>query len=106
MSGKAKIYISFVVTVGTVLIANEMFLWESQDVLRYLAYLVLAVLTSRLKLNLPGVHGTLSLFFIFVLFGILRLSLPETVLIGCSSALVQSVWHSRVFPKIYQVAFN
>ena len=62
MSGQAKLYISFVLTVGSVLIANQMFLWESQDVLRYLSYLVLAVLTSRLKLNLPGVHGTLSLF--------------------------------------------
>jgi len=106
MPGKAKIYISFICTVGAVLIANEMFLWESQDILRYLSYLVLAVLTSRLKLNLPGVNGTLSLFFIFVLYGILQLSLPETLVIGCSSALVQTLWHSRVRPKAYQVAFN
>jgi diguanylate cyclase (GGDEF)-like protein/putative nucleotidyltransferase with HDIG domain len=106
MSGKAKVYISFVLTVGTVLIANEMFLWESQDILRYLSYLVMAILTSRLKLNLPGVNSTLSLFFIFVLFGVLQLSLPETILIGCSSALVQTIWHARERPKLYQVAFN
>src|SRR5579863_5478753 len=99
MSGKAKLYISFVLTVGTVLIANELYLWESQDVLRYLSYLVLAVLTSRLKLNLPGVNGTLSLFFIFVLFGILQLSLPETMMLGCCASLVQTLWHARVRPK-------
>jgi len=106
MSGKAKLYISFVLTVGGILIANEMYLWESQDMLRYFSYLVLAILTSLLKLNLPGVNGTLSLFFIFVLFGIQQLSLPETILIGCSSALAQCVWHSRVRPTVYQVAFN
>jgi diguanylate cyclase (GGDEF)-like protein/putative nucleotidyltransferase with HDIG domain len=106
MTGKAKAYILFVVLVGFGIVANEIFLWESQDVLRYLCYLVLAILSSRLKVNLPGITGTLSLFFIFVLFGIVQLSLPETVVIGCAAALVQSVWHNRERPKLYQVAFN
>ena len=106
MTGKAKAYILFVVLVGFGIVANEIFLWESQDVLRYLCYLVLAILSSRLKVNLPGITGTLSLFFIFVLFGIVQLSLPETVVIGCAAALVQSVWHNRQRPKLYQVAFN
>ena len=54
MTGKAKAYISFVVVVGATILANEMYLWESQDVLRYLCYLVLATLSSRLKVTLPG----------------------------------------------------
>ena len=106
MSGKAKAYISFVIAVGSAIIVNELFLWESQDVLRYLCYLVLAVLSARLKVNLPGINGTLSLFFIFVLFGTVQLSLPETIVIGCASGLVQSLWHNREKPKAIQVFFN
>src|SRR5260370_23875056 len=106
MSGKAKLYISFVIVVGGVILANEMYLWESPDVLRYLCYLVLAVLSSRLKVTLPGIAGTMSLFFIFVLFGIAQLKLPETMLIGCAATLAQCVWYNRARPKLYQVLFN
>lgn len=106
MTVKAKAYISCVVVCGGVIILNQLFLWESQDILRYLCYLVLAVLSSRLKVVLPGINGTLSLFFIFILFGIIQLSLPETMMIGCTAALVQCVWHPRTPPKQYQVIFN
>ena len=106
MSGKAKAYISFVVVVGATILANEMYLWESQDILRYLCYLVLATLSSRLKVTLPGITGTLSLFFIFVLFGIVQLSLPETILIGCSATLAQCLWNAKTTPKLYQIVFN
>ncbi len=106
MTRKAKLFISFVITVGGFILANEMYLWESPDILRYLCYLILAVLSSRLKVNLPGIAGTMSLFFIFVLFGIMRLTLPETMLIGCAATLVQCLWHNKTRPKLYQVVFN
>src|ERR1039457_1658383 len=106
MSGKAKLYISFVVVVGGLILANQMYLWESPDILRYLCYLVLAVLSSRLKVTLPGIAGTMSLFFIFVLFGVAQLTLPETMLIGCAATLAQCVWHNKSPTKLYQVVFN
>src|SRR5258708_38584173 len=106
MTRKAKLFISFVITVGGFILANEMDLWESPDILRYLCYLILAVLSSRLKVNLPGIAGTMSLFFIFVLFGIMRLTLPETMLIGCAATLAQCVWYNRSRPRLYQVLFN
>src|SRR5258708_15534124 len=106
MTRKAKLYISFVITVGGFILVNEMYLWESPDILRYLCYLVLAVLSSRLKVNLPGIAGTMSLFFIFVLFGITQLTLPETMLIGCAATLAQCLWHNKTQPKLHQVVFN
>jgi diguanylate cyclase (GGDEF)-like protein/putative nucleotidyltransferase with HDIG domain len=106
MSGKAKLYISLVIVVGGAILVNEMYLWESPDVVRYLCYLVLAVLSSRLKVTLPGIAGTMSLFFIFVLFGIAQLKLSETMLLGCAATLAQCVWYNRERPKLYQVVFN
>lgn len=106
MTVKAKTYISCVVVFGGVIILNQLFLWDSPDILRYVCYLVLAVLSSRLKVVLPGINGTLSLFFIFVLFGVIQLTLPETILIGCLATLAQCIWHPRTPPKQYQVIFN
>ncbi|HLJ46422.1 MAG TPA: HD domain-containing phosphohydrolase [Bryobacteraceae bacterium] len=106
MSGKAKLYIGFIITVGGFILVSELTRWESQDVLRYLCYLILAVLSSRLKVTLPGVTGTMSVFFIFILFGVVQFSLSETLLLGCSATLLQCYWHPRVKPKFYQALFN
>src|SRR5579884_3223107 len=106
MSFKAKVYISIVVAIGGSVLATQLLQWESQDVLRYLCYLVLAVVVSRLRVALPGITGTMSVFFIFILFGIVQLSLPETILIGCSATLAQCLSQRRPGPRLPQTLFN
>ena len=44
--------------------------------------MALAMMASRLKVALPAITGTLSVMFIFVLFGIVELSLPEALCMG------------------------
>ena len=68
--------------------------WQSADLTRFLCYLAVAVLASGLKVQLPGIDGTMSVNFLFILLGVMELSLPETLVIGCTATLVQSVWHS------------
>ena len=80
--------------------------WQSQDGLRFLCYLLVAVLASGLKVQLPGIDGTMSVNFLFILLGILELSLPETLVIGCASALVQALWNTRTAPAPVKVVFN
>jgi hypothetical protein len=41
--------------------------WESPDLFKYAGYLTIAVLSSGLRISVPGVTGTLSLNFLFVL---------------------------------------
>ena len=53
--------------------------------MRFFCYLAVAVLASGLKVQLPGIDGTMSVNFLFILLGVLELSLPETLVIGCTA---------------------
>ena len=66
----------------------------------------IALVASGLKVQLPGIDGTMSVNFLFVLLGILELSLPETLAIGCSAALLQCVWRTRQGVSPDKIAFN
>jgi uncharacterized membrane protein len=77
MSIFARIYVSLVVIIGLCVTVSELSRWESQDLARFFSYLVLSILASRLKVVLPAITGTLSVLFIFILFGIVELSFPK-----------------------------
>src|SRR4030088_749171 len=106
MSLRARLYIGFVTVTGISVLAGELWRWESQDLIRFFCYLGLAMVACRLKVSLPAITGTMSLFFIFILFGIVELSLPETLVIGCTATLIQCLWKTKVRPKPHQVVFN
>jgi diguanylate cyclase (GGDEF)-like protein/putative nucleotidyltransferase with HDIG domain len=48
----------------------------------------------------------MSVNFLFILLGVMELSLPETLLIGCLATLVQSVWQTRKRLDPIKVLFN
>jgi putative nucleotidyltransferase with HDIG domain len=80
--------------------------WQSSDPIKFVCYLVAALLASSLKVSLPGIEGTLSVNFLFTLLGILELSLPETLLIGLASTLGQFYWRPARRLKLVQLVFN
>ncbi|MGA1985251.1 MAG: HD domain-containing phosphohydrolase, partial [Candidatus Sulfotelmatobacter sp.] len=94
------------VSLGMVALGFALSHWQSQDLTRFACYLVVAVLASGLKVQLPGIDGTMSVNFLFILLGVLELSLPETLLIGCTASLVQSVWQTRKRLDPVKVLFN
>src|ERR1041385_2448557 len=106
MSIGARIYVSAVVLIGVCVGVTEIALWQSQDLARFFCYLVLAILASRMKVTLPAITGTLSVLFIFILFGIVELTLPEALVMGCGATLIQCFWHNKQRPKAHQVLFN
>ena len=59
-----------------------------------------------MKVQLPGIDGTMSVNFLFILLGVMELSLPETLVIGCTATLVQSVWQARKRLDPIKVVFN
>jgi len=79
--------------------------WHSSDPLKFLCYLAVALLASSLKIKLPGINGTMSVNFLFILLGVLELSFGETLMIGFAAVLVQSYWTSSN-PKSIHVVFN
>ena len=72
----------------------------------FLCYLSIVLLTSTLKVTLPGIDGTLSVSFIFLFLGMLDMTYAETLTMVVASVLVQSWWHSSKRLKVIQVLFN
>jgi diguanylate cyclase (GGDEF)-like protein/putative nucleotidyltransferase with HDIG domain len=106
MPVRAIIYIALTAAVGSVALGMAFLHWHCDDPLKFECYLAIAVLASTMKVRLPGVESTMSVNFLLVLLGILELSLPETLLIGCCATLVQSIWKTQHKPEPVKVLFN
>jgi diguanylate cyclase (GGDEF)-like protein/putative nucleotidyltransferase with HDIG domain len=106
LSLQTKAFVGIAVSLGMVVMAHALLHWQSQDLMRFACYLVVAVMASGLKVQLPGIDGTMSVNFLFILLGVLELSLPETLVIGCTASLVQSVWQTRKRLDPVKVLFN
>src|SRR5438270_10278582 len=104
MSTKAKLFISTVAIIGIAILVRGLLQWHSDDPVRLIGYLVVALVASVLKVSLPGITGTMSVNFLFILLGLVELSLPETLALGCSAIFVQCFHRDR--PQIVQVVFN
>jgi len=106
LSIQTKAFVGITMSVGMVVLAFSLSHWQSQDLTRFACYLFVAVLASGLKVQLPGIDGTMSVNFLFILLGVLELSLPETLVIGCTATLVQSVWQARKRLDPVKILFN
>ena len=105
MSAAPRVFIAIVVACGLAVLTYAAVLHgKSQNPVKFFCYLVIAIAASRLKVNLPGITGTMSVNFLFVLAGVLELSLAETMALGCAAVLVQCISVERPVPV--QVAFN
>lgn len=106
LSLQTKAFVTVFVSLGIVVLALALPHWQSHDRLRFMCYLLVALLASGLKVQLPGIDGTMSVNFLFILLGVLELSLSETLVIGCTAVLVQSVWQTRKRLDPIKVLFN
>ncbi len=77
-----------------------------RDLFRFGIYFLLSLLAAMLKLRLPGLTGTMSLGFVFVLLSISELTLPETMSIAAAGVVLQCLWRVKVRPTSTQVVFS
>ncbi len=103
----ARIYIAVVAAAGFALLAGCL-LYRAQfpDLPRYASYLFLAALASTLKVKLPGITGTMSVNFLFILIGIADFTIAEALTMGCTGIVIQCLWGASKRPRPIQVAFN
>ena len=106
MSSRARVFVIFVIAIGWINLACTIPLWKPVDLVNFTIYSLLAVLAAGLKLCLPGVTGTISVGFCFVLIGIASFSLPQVLAAGCLAVSVQYVWHSKSRLQLLQILFN
>jgi diguanylate cyclase (GGDEF)-like protein/putative nucleotidyltransferase with HDIG domain len=100
----ARLFISLIVIAGTCVLVYAAATPYTRNPAKFLCYLLTAFLASRLKVNLPGITGTMSVNFLFILLGVLELSFPETLVLGSAAILVQCFYRDR--PGAIQVTFN
>ncbi|MBY0506835.1 MAG: diguanylate cyclase [Bryobacteraceae bacterium] len=80
--------------------------WECRVPMHFLLLLAFCLVGSTLKIRLPGIVGSLSVSYIFVLIGVLEMSLGETLALGMAGALVGSLWKTQVKARPIQICFN
>jgi signal transduction histidine kinase/CheY-like chemotaxis protein len=103
----AKVYIFFITASGTLLTALAALFSRPTAIPEFLLCLVGSVVSSGVKLRLPGVQGsTVSIGFFFILISVGQLSWIDSIAIGCSAVLWQYMWQSREKRKLIKVAFN
>ena len=71
-----------------------------------LAVLVLAAVTSRMKVKLPGINGNMSVNLPFLLTAVVSLSAAEAIVITCVSTAVQCWPRKNAKFNPQQLAFN
>jgi hypothetical protein len=71
-----------------------------------LAALVLAAVTSRMKVKLPGINGNMSVNLPFLLTAVVSLSAAEAVVVACVSTVVQCWPRKDAKFNPQQMAFN
>ena len=107
MSKKATTFVGLTIAVGTAVVVDSVTRDSSfSDLPIFMCYFALALLTSALKVRLPGITGTISVNFLFVLVATAVFSFSETVILASVASIVQSFWKARRRPKMLQVAFN
>ena len=106
MSKQAQIFLFAVCMAGLATTIYGGLVWNMADLPKFAAYLLTAMLASRLKVELPEITGTISVNFLFILIGIAELTFSETLVLGCSAILIQCLMTRRRMPRLEQVLFN
>jgi diguanylate cyclase (GGDEF)-like protein/putative nucleotidyltransferase with HDIG domain len=106
LSLRTKAFVGLTALSGTAVLVYSLWHWQSADLTRFSCYLAVALLASVLKVQLPGIDGTMSVNFLFILMGVMELSLAETLVIGCAATLLQSIWHLGKRLDPVKVIFN
>ena len=106
MSRRATLFIGTTAALGMSTLAYALWHWQSASLTQFTCYLLIAIVASSLKIQLPGIDGTMSVNFLFILLGVLELSLPETLIIGCTASLAQCLWGARQKLVPAKIFFN
>ncbi len=106
MSKQSQVFLFTVCVAGLATIVYGGLVWNIDDLPKFAAYLLTALLASRLKVELPEITGTISVNFLFILIGIAELTFSETLVLGCAAILIQCLVTRRRLPRPEQVFFN
>ena len=103
---QVKIFIGAMIAAAVITGGYAGFVSHALHIYFALAVLVLAALTSRMKVKLPGINGNMSVNLPFLLTAVVSLSAAEAVVVTCVSTAVQCWPRQEAKFKPQQMAFN
>jgi len=101
-----RTYIASILALGVLTILSSIPQWGNAAPGRFCVFFLIAAIGSSMKVILPGVRGTMSVGFLFVLIAVMELSLPEVLAIASVSIATQCLWQAKKRPTIVQILFN
>ncbi len=101
-----RIFSASVICLGISVLLTTFALWNSQDPVRYVAWVAVALLFPLLRVGAPTYPGTMALGFLFVIFGLANFSLAETLFLACAVQLVQYALAHRPGATLAGLLFN
>ncbi|MEZ5398998.1 MAG: diguanylate cyclase [Bryobacteraceae bacterium] len=108
MQGPHKLFVWAVIALGLATLGVGLLDWKAVDPLKSGFFLLLALFASGWRFQLPQIVGAMSVSFVFILLGIVELSLGEALVMACASAALQALVHreqGRVpAPAVFHVA--
>ena len=101
----AQVFVGAVAAVSLVPVIAGGLQWQAQNPLLTLSLLAAAVLTSKMKVKLPGLTSTMSVNLPFLLLAIAELNLLEASLVAAAAGLAQTLGGENR-PEFVKVLFN
>jgi diguanylate cyclase (GGDEF)-like protein/putative nucleotidyltransferase with HDIG domain len=83
---------NLVLFTAALVLGASVFSWNSPDVLKYLTFVIVAVVISAARAVSPAGALALPASLVIVLFGVAELTLPETVVLATLSTLLPGLW--------------
>ena len=105
-SQTAHVFVGFTGICAAATVVHSLFTIHGWHSWEFLSLLLVAALTSRLKIKLPGLNGNMSVSLPFILIAMTQLSLPEALAVAASSIFIQSVPRAPHTFRPVQALFN
>ena len=102
----AKLFIGLMALGGLVSLSYGLLHVYPWHPAQFATLLAIAILAARLKLKLPGLHGSMSVYVPFILIAIVDLGLFEALMIAMASTAAQCFPKDGGKPKAAQTLFN
>lgn len=102
----ARAFIAVIVILGLAVLGNSIFRANAIYAPCFVAFLLVACLSARLKVKLPGLTGTMSVNLPFILLATAEMSMVEALIVACLSNLVQCLPKNRQKFIWVQAIFN
>lgn len=106
ISSAAKLFIASVGLAGLTGMAVTFLGWTGGIRPRFVVYLIAALISTGMKLPLPGVNGTISLNFVLIMLGLTELQPAETLCMAVASVAAQNCWKMKGGVRPVHVFFN